>query len=212
MKKNKGSILILMLVCIIGFSGQVNAAPNYRLVPSKGTVDVGEQFTVDVVLENPQAEGFTNLLNWIKFDPAHLSVIDAGEDGSGIISPGTNISDAAYHSNFLFGEYFVNDVDNTLGEINYQAAVGLFDDPLSAGGTFATITFEALNATTGTSIWFDTEGTPIKDTTLVGADNFTEILGDTFGTTIAVIPEPSSMILWGLGLLGVIYRKRQRQK
>ncbi|MCP4649654.1 MAG: PEP-CTERM sorting domain-containing protein [PVC group bacterium] len=205
----KLTIILLVFGFIAIPSMQANAQEIFSLVPDKTTVDVGETFNVDVIFNNPQGTPFIELWSWIQFDPQYLTVVDPGEDGSWITSPDTNISDAASHSNFSFSWHIDNKVDNVFGDIDYAESVST-NDPITSSGTFASITFQALEVTNNTSIDFVTDGTPIRNSLVVGADGFTNILDDAFATNITVIPEPTSILLFGFGLLGISLHRRKK--
>jgi hypothetical protein len=55
-------------------------------------------------------------------------------------------------------------------------------------------------------------GDPLAPVPYTGADSFNTINGNAFVFTVTVVPEPSSMLLCGLGVSGglfALYRRRQ---
>lgn len=202
--------LALLTLLLVVLPTKAQASVSYYLSPSSQTVNLGETFYVDIVLDNPQSDPFITLMSWINFDPNYLAVVDPGNDGSWITSPDTNISDSAYHATFSFDWHIKNEADNSIGEIDYQEAVGISTPALTGTGTLARITFQALNITPNTSIWFPIDGTPIKDNVVLADDGFTNLLTSTTDASVNVVPEPMSIMLLGLGLFGLRFFTKKR--
>lgn len=203
------SLIILSLLLVISPT-KAESSVSYYLSPSSQTVNPGETFYVDIVLDNSQSDPFITLMSWVNFDPNYLAVIDPGNDGSWITSPDPNISDSAYHATFSFDWHIKNEADNSIGEIDYQEAVGISTPALTSTGTLARITFQALNITPNTSIWFPIDGTPIKDNVVLAEDGFTNLLTSTTDASVNVVPEPMSIMLLGLGLCGLRFFTKKR--
>ncbi|MCM8813335.1 MAG: PEP-CTERM sorting domain-containing protein [Candidatus Omnitrophica bacterium] len=213
MQKSQGKIVtIILFLASFVLAAQATAAPTYRLVSSKSILQVGEQFAVDMILDNAEGASFVALQCWLRFDPTFLRVIDPGNDGSWLTSPDPNISDAAYHAAFPLSDPFsmVNAADNSIGEIDYQAAIGITDPILTSSGTFARIRFETLNTTSSTEITFQIPSDlSTKNTKIINEDGL-NIFGGFTGAQISVVPEPTTLALFGLGLAGVWRSSRKK--
>lgn len=82
----------------------------------------GEEFTMDVILNNPRHDAFNDLQLAIQFDPTLVRVLDA--DGNSWIRDGVNISDGHAHRNFPFDIFLADNVQNSSGKIDYHMATG----------------------------------------------------------------------------------------
>lgn len=110
------------------------------LESSRTSVRAGEQFTVDIVLRNPDLLPFNRLMLYLQFDPAALEVVDT--DRGNWARDGVNILDAFAHEDFPFDFHRRNEANNATGEIVYEVAREL--DPIRAEGPVARVTFRAL--------------------------------------------------------------------
>lgn len=105
------------------------------LIPAAPTVNAGDTFTVDIVVE-PNGQPVVGVDAFVDFDAAHLETIQilAGPD-----SP--------------FNLELYNQFDNVTGHAGYSA--GTLDTPPASGSiTLATITFRAKAATVNSSVNF----------------------------------------------------------
>ena len=118
------------------------------LESSRTSVRAGEQFTVDVLLKNPDLLPFNRLMLYLQFDPATLEVVDT--DRGNWARDRVNILDAFAHEDFPFDFHRRNDANNTTGEIVYEVAREL--DPIRAEGPVARVTFRALKDSPRTDI------------------------------------------------------------
>jgi hypothetical protein len=113
------------------------------LISENDRVEVGEKFTVDIVLDNPLQAPFDRVRLYVQFDPAVLEVVDS--DKGNWIKRGINIADGFAHNDFPFDFHRENFADNDKGVIIYDEATEL--QPLRSHGTFARITFRAKQPT-----------------------------------------------------------------
>jgi len=106
-----------------------------RLSPPLVRVAAGDEFTIDVVLDNPAGDPFDRVQLFAQFDPAILAVIDA--DRGNWIRAGTNIEDGFAHTEFPFDFHKANRVDNDKGMIIYEEGCEI--TPLRSAGALARI-------------------------------------------------------------------------
>ncbi len=173
------------------------------LVPGTLSISPGQQFNVDVVLNNPYSEGLVGIGLWIKYDKDLLNVVDT--DTGNWVTAGTNILDGSYHNPFdLPGDPGIfdnlNDAD-TDGEIKWDARRSFSDfTNIYPSGTFATITFQAEGNLGSTALAFYGTGTGGVPDTYIMNESAEQILTGTSGATVSVIPEPASLVLMATGL------------
>lgn len=178
----------LLLLAVVGTTRPVGAESIVvSFVPSAATVNVGEQFTVDVIASIPAS---TDLVSW---------GMDALFDGTALGHDA--LADVVIGSAFTgtFGP--VGDGDGLL-------AVTLAPDPPADSGSFvlATLTFTALEAglteITGT---FDGDD-PFEGFFGVGGGPLTVDFGS---ATVAVVPLPPAVLVGGLGLAVALLLRRR---
>jgi hypothetical protein len=205
---------IFTITPILALSNQAQAV-SISLVPSSLTINPGDEFNVDIVLNNPSNEGLVGIGIWIKYDKNFLNVLDA--DTGNWITSGVNILDGPYHDPFdLPGDpgLFDNANDASIdGEIRWDARRSFFDlTDIYPSGTFATITFQAESQPGTTQLDFYGQGTGGYPDTYVVNENSQYILAGTTGADVTVIPEPLSILLFGLGLSGLVIRAKKTFK
>ena len=86
--------------------------------PSNPQPQPGEEFVIDVLLDNPKYLAFDEVHLAIGFDPSSVRVIDW--DYNNWIRRGVNIFDGHAHETFPFNIHKHNEVDNSKGRIHYQ--------------------------------------------------------------------------------------------
>lgn len=86
-------------------------APETRPLP-------GDEFFVEVFLDNPGSIAFDQVRLAVRFDPRKAEALD--DDAGGWIRRGVNVSDAHAHGYFPFNIHTANEVSNGLGRISYD--------------------------------------------------------------------------------------------
>lgn len=119
-----------------------------RLSDYPESVRAGEEFSVDVSLENPRMAPLDRIRLYVQFDPDCLEVVD--RDLGAWIRDGININDARAHAQFPFDFHRRNDANNKTGEIIYESAREL--DAIRASGFVARIWLRAKRAAQRTDI------------------------------------------------------------
>ena len=206
----KHLLLTLVLVLILPTTA---GAVTISLTPETLAVGPGDQFNVELVLNNPLNEGLTGVGVWLKYDKDLLNVVDT--DSGNWITSGTNISDGPYHDPFaLPGDpgMFDNANDaNTDGEVKWDSRRSFFNfTNISPSGTFARITFQAEGNLGLASLGFAGTGTGGYPDTYVVNEAGEQILTDTNDATISIIPEPATIILLITGLGGILSLTRKK--
>ncbi len=179
------------------------------LAPSLKTVGLGNEFTMDIVLNNIDLTEFDMALSWISFDPTKLEVKDQDPLTAGIQiqSDPLNI--------FSFDFHVANAADNLTGKIDFQEG---FDSVTSdKSGAIGRITFKSLALAPSTSIDFNfnTWGLTPATAVLYGGDvlaSSTDHTDGTIGATVAIVPEPGTVILFGSGVCGLFGFLRKKTK
>lgn len=204
------NILLRCLLVFFVFSASYASAniTSLYLDPSLNTVGLGNEFTMDIVLNNTDLTEFDMALSWISFDPTKLEVKDQDPltVGIQIQSDPLNI--------FSFDFHMANAADNLTGKIDFEEG---FDSGISnKSGVIGRITFKSLALTASTPIDFDFNTWSFTPTTAVlyGGDvlaSSTDHTDGTTGATVAVIPEPGSVLLLGSGLFGIFGFVRKRR-
>ncbi len=104
------------------------------------SIPVGQDFYVDVWLDNPRRMYVDDVRFHIAFDRERLEVVD--EDTDNYVTRGINILDGPFHDEFPFDKIEMNEAFNQLGEIYY--GVGMVSlRRLPEKGAFARIRFRA---------------------------------------------------------------------
>jgi hypothetical protein len=110
-----------------------------RLESDIDEVARGEEFSVNVVLDNPETAPFDRIRLYIQFDPSRLEIVDS--DHGNWIRQGVNIRDGIAHDDFPFDFHRANLADNTQGLIIYDEAMEF--SPIRSSGIVAQIRFRA---------------------------------------------------------------------
>jgi hypothetical protein len=118
---------------------QLKRTVRLRLSSKKKQVDIGEEFVVNVHVDNPGAILFDNVHLFIKFDPTKLEVVDW--DRGNWIRRGVNINDRIAHRIYPFDYHVKNAADNQTGTIDYR--MGLSENRPLPSGILAQIKFRA---------------------------------------------------------------------
>lgn len=178
--------------------------------PVTQTVNLNDTFNLDLYLTNSDSTTFDSVLSWISFDPAVLQVQDYN-----LSKPGIQIqSDPLGIYGFDF--HMANSADNTTGKIDFQESFSL-GGTSNATGIFARINFKALALSPSTIINLDFNPvwglTPTTAVLRSGGD----VLGSssnhtdaTAGATVAVVPEPATLMSLIMGLAGLLPLTRKR--
>lgn len=178
--------------------------------PVTQTVGLNDVFSLDLYLNNSDSTTFDSVLSWVSFDPAVLQVQDYN-----LSKPGIQIqSDPLGIYGFDF--HMANSANNTTGKIDFQESFSLGGTSNSTG-IFARITFKALALSPSTPISLDFNPTwGMTPTTAVlrsGGDVLGSSSDHTDGAasaTVAVVPEPMTVMTLLTGLAGVFYLPRKR--
>jgi hypothetical protein len=94
------------------------SAIRLSLRPSNSEPQPGEEFVIDVLLDNPKYLAFDEVYLAVGFDPASVQVLDW--DYNNWIRRGVNIFDGHAHEAFPFNIHTRNEVNNSKGRIHYQ--------------------------------------------------------------------------------------------
>jgi hypothetical protein len=111
---------------------------------------VGDEFTVNVALNNPEGALVDSVNFAVLFDPNYLQVVDT--DKFNYILRGVNVHDGPFHQDFPWDMHKKNEVRNDRGLINYKMA--LSNGASLPSKTFARIHFRAIAPIDQTSIGF----------------------------------------------------------
>ena len=136
-----------------------------KLVPSKRTLKVGEQVTVDVIVDTAN-DATTGIDLMLRYDPVLLEPVDADSATTGVqIAAGT-----------LFDFTPNNSVTLATGLINFSASQQPTSQPVKASeGKVATITFKAKAAGSAKVTFSHTPGAS-TDTNVVKAGEGRDLL------------------------------------
>ncbi len=94
------------------------SAIQLSLRPSNPEPQPGEEFVIDVLLDNPKYLAFDEVYLAVGFDPASVQVLDW--DYNNWIRRGVNVFDGHAHESFPFNVHTRNEVNNGKGRIHYQ--------------------------------------------------------------------------------------------
>lgn len=119
-----------------------------RLVASKTSIRQGQEFDVNVMLDNNAHAPLDTLKLYLQFDPAVLEVVDS--DSGNWIRKGINIVDGFAHERFPFNFHRLNLVDNEKGYILYEEATD--SSPIRSSGIVARIRMRAKQAAESTDV------------------------------------------------------------
>ena len=184
----KLTVLIFLLSVASAFGGTLSVSPNFQ------SIAAGQSFTLDV-----RIDGISDLYAWqvdLGFDPTLIRA-DSVDEGPFLISLGSTTF-------FLAG-----DIDNIGGTVSFNANTIIGNDPgVTGGGVLATFHFTALSAGLSSITLFN-------ETLL---DSFTQgISVDLTAGSVEVtdaqapgVPEPSTIVFGGLGLLVLACVRRLR--
>src|SRR3989338_7955628 len=136
MSFSKALSLSLFFVLMISFiiKPAYAATITLSLTPSTKTVTINETFTVTINLATGGASTSAADIE-LTFDNTKLNLID--------IVPGT-----------IYGQYIGEDIDNANGRASISGLANSTQDLFSGTGTFATLTFRAIQSGTG-NVSFD---------------------------------------------------------
>ncbi len=109
---------------------------------------VGQEFDVDVMLNNPGGAVVDALKFRLAFDPEVLEVVD--NDKGNWIKRGINTHDGPFRRDYPWDFHKRNEADNVRGRVNYSMALG--EAQALPSGAFTRVRFRALSPTAGTSI------------------------------------------------------------
>lgn len=124
------------------------ATMSLRLETDRKAVREGDEFVVDVILDNPRGAPLDRVRLYIQFDPKSLEVVDW--DRGNWIREGINIYDGFARQVFAFDFHKANMADNQRGNIIYDMGTELV--PLRSDGPLARIKFRALRAAERTDV------------------------------------------------------------
>jgi hypothetical protein len=144
--------------------------------PPARTPRVGEEFTLDIVLDNRAHSQLDGISLLIQYDPKTLQILD--DDRDNWITLGLNIHDGSFRSTFPFDYHMANAVYPIRGLIEYRVGTSTPQDLIGIHGTFARIRARALAPTAGTTLKFlfsPRPGSRTTAATYLGQD----VLGDT---------------------------------
>ena len=199
--------LISVFLMFLAITLPAEASVYLSLQPSAQDIGAGSQFTVNMNLDNPSSQQLSFLNVWLSFDPNYLEVVDS--DSGNWITSGTNVLDGPYHGAFNWDFHGQNSADNGTGRISYGE--GSFSTTVTGNGTFAQIKFLAKAPVLNTPINYLVTGTNGLDDTYVADTVANNILGGTSGADVNVIPEPATLLLFGVGAAGLAKSRRKNK-
>ncbi len=123
-----------------------------QVIPPDATPRVGEQFTLDIVLDNSAHSQLDGVAVLLQYDPEVLEILDSDLDNW--ITLGSNILDGSFHDNFPFDYHMANSVMASRGIIDYRVGTSQPWDFLGTEGTMARIVARAKKPTAATTIQF----------------------------------------------------------
>jgi len=128
----------------------------FSVQPPVTTVNVGQQFTVDIVF-NSQNQPFYGVEAYLDFDSTKLQVVDTDECNSGIqIQLGSVLANTGF--TFLNLESGQGRNDLNPGQVNAPAGTTSNEFTTAATLTLATVTFQAIATSASTAISFHAPG------------------------------------------------------
>lgn len=198
--------LFVCFLVLIASASRARASINLEWRPSAQTVVVGG--TVNVGFYAVSDSGSDQLLSAVDaifaWDPAFLQLLGVNNTGA---------------EPLLFSGFAVNDFSN-LNEIvppqdgdGFYQAFAFLGTPVAAtpaGTLLTTFQFQALSETPSTPISvLASGGSPVGNTVVFdGVTPNTPVTGTLGGATVAIIPEPASLMLVLLGGLAILRPRR----
>lgn len=126
----------------------VDSPAGIMLAGPDSPIGVGDEFTVDVMLNNPNGATIDSVSVFLKFDPKVLQVID--QDGGNWVRRGINVHDGPFRLQYPFDYHKRNEADNVRGLIHYSKGTG--SALALPTGTFARVHFQAIAPTDATRV------------------------------------------------------------
>lgn len=169
-------IICAVVVAIFVYSGAKNSsdAVTLAIAPEKGSVAVGTEFTVDILLDTAKQATRGVDINSLKFDPSIIQVVDTD-----LTEQGIQIASGSLMPTTVF-----NSADNTAGTVKFSQVIMPGTDGTSVysgSGVLARVTFRAVAV--GTSqIMFDFTPGSSTDSNVAGesVDLLSEVTGATY--------------------------------
>lgn len=127
-----------------------------KLQPRKDSAQVGKDFLVDVLYENPKRAELDTIKLKVNFDPHVLQVVDHDEDNW--ITRDINIFDGDYHEDLPFDYHRKNVAMNSTGSIHYDMGFATRVQ-IPGRGIIATIKFRPVAPANATQITFGSDST-----------------------------------------------------
>ncbi len=178
--------------------------------PVTQTVGLNNTFTLDLYLNNSDSTTLDTVLSWVSFDPAILQVQD-----SNLSKPGIQIQSDPLGT-YGFDFHMANSADNTTGKIDLQESFSL-GGTSNAAGAFARINFKAVSLTPSTVIGLNFNPVWGMTPTTAVLRSGTDVLGSSAdhadgvaGATVAVVPEPMTVMSLLIGLSGIFSFSKRR--
>jgi hypothetical protein len=156
--------------------GQSTQAASFSVSPSSGSYEVGNSFTVQILINTENEDTHGAAVRHLNYNPALLSVVDVQSSAAGVqISSGD-----------LYPRTQVNNVDTTAGQIEFVQLTDT-DGVYNSGNEsklFATVIFNVLAAGTA-NVTFDHELNNTHDSNIVygGADLLTSVTNGSYSLT-----------------------------